>query len=581
MKRTLTPLLASLSLHFATNAQSPPVLWQQQADAVGASVLPTCSATDGQGAQYVAGHFGDALYVGNAMLQAVDPPSSDIFLCKFGADGALLWMLSFGSEGTDQVFGLCIDPVDNVLICGRTSSDSIALGGITVHKGASNFAGFWAKFNPSGQCLVARTTECLAEFPALSNTSINGIDTDAAGNIHITGGWRADTLRFDGHLLVNQRPDGQVVGTNVFVARFDPGGTCLWLIGNAPGTVPGNSNAGYAISARESGKLYVAGTFGGVRMVLGTRTLGVFDLDEGFYASMEADHGAVNWVRAVRGANVASNTYDAVNDIRPDGNGHVYLGGNFVGHQLDLDSLQVLPSPVDPDANKGFLFKVNGADGLPAWGRVLGESATGSGAFVGLALRPTAAQLGVALNYTGNVVFDPVAPPFAGTTNGAVLIADTAGTFLNGTALEGTGVQLITGLSYDLSGDLRVCGKYNGDTAQLGTALWWNQQQPNVHYSMALCKLGAGPNSVAEEGTPQELAAYPNPCTTTLHLRAPGAPTDLDYGIHAPDGRTVCMGRAKRHGDVVGIPVEHLRPGSYLLRLQGGRWARTVRFVHE
>ncbi|HOY29640.1 MAG TPA: T9SS type A sorting domain-containing protein [Flavobacteriales bacterium] len=563
------------------HAQVPTVEWQQQAEAEGASIHPTRTAVDSQGNTYVAGHFGDAMHVGDTVLQVNNAPTVDVFLSKFDAEGAHLWSRSFGAEGTDQVYGLCVDAEDHVLIAGRTSSEVMELGGITITKGASNFAGFWARFDGEGTCTAARATDCVAPFPALSNTSINAITTDAAGRIYITGGWRADTLRFDGHVLVNERPTDQVLGTNVFVARFTVSGVCEWLIGNGPGTVPGNSNAGYAIEAAATGKVFVGGVFGGNRMLFGTRMLECFDLDEGFYASLDAADGSVDWVRAVRGANVGSNTYDGVNAVVAGANGELFVSGNYVGHQVDVDSLLVLPSPLNVNANKGFVLQVQANDGLPVWGRVLGESATGNANVGEMEIAPTGEELALSMNYNGEVEFGAVAPPSAVNTNGLTLLMDLNGIPTRGLALTGNGGQSMTGAVYDAAGDMRVCGKYDGTAVQMGAAAWSNPQSTGQFYTLILCKLGIPPVGVQDLARREQLHVFPNPCADALWLQMEDTTDEVELRIISLDGRVVSVVHARPMNGSVRVDTERLSAGTYLLHYVLSDRQGAVRFVRE
>ncbi len=563
------------------HAQVPTVQWQQQAEAEGASIHPTRTAVDSQGNTYVAGYFGDTMHVGDTMLVVSNAPTVDVFMSKFDAEGAHLWSRSFGAEGTDQVYGLCVDAEDHVLIAGRMSSEVMDLGGITITKGASNFAGFWARFDGEGTCTAALATDCIAPFPALSNTSINAITTDAAGRIYVTGGWRADTLRFDGQVLVNERPADQVLGTNVFVARFTASGVCDWLIGNGPGTVPGNSNAGYSIEAAANDKIFIGGVFGGNRMVFGIRTLEVFDVDEGFYARLDANDGSVDWVRAVRGANVGSNTYDGVNAVVAGADGDLYVSGNYVGHLVDVDSVLVLPSPLNVNANKGFVLRVQANDGLPVWGEVLGESATGNANVGEMAMSPTGGELALSMNYSGDVEFGPVSPPSATNSNGLTLLMDLNGVPTRGLELTGNAGQSLTGAVYDAAGDMRVCGKYDGTAVQMGTGIWSNPTSTGQFYSMILCKLGIPPVGVQDLAWREQLHIFPDPCTDALWLSTGEGSAEVELRIISLDGRVLTSVRARPINGSVRVDTERLSAGTYLLHYMLSDRQGAVRFVRE
>ena len=108
--------------------------------------------------------------------------TTNAFVTKLSASGTKLWSTYFGGSGTDLGRSIAVDPSQNIVILGQTSSSSgiATAGAYQTSYGGSNDA-FIAKLNPSG----ARQW---ATYYGGSGTEFGyAIVTDALSNIYISG----------------------------------------------------------------------------------------------------------------------------------------------------------------------------------------------------------------------------------------------------------------------------------------------------------------------------------------------------------------------------------------------------------
>lgn len=278
---------------------------------------------------------------------------------------------------------------------------------------------------------------------------INALETDAAGNVYVTG-YVTGALELDGIRL-----DGAGRG-DPFLLKFDPAGRVLWA---RQGTGPGWSG-GRAIAIDAGGDVYWAGRFQ-EQIVFGTDTLRSAGKDDIFIARYTSG-GDPLWVRRIGGAGVdwgnglavdehggafvagwfeedidvngeslrsggdsdpllarfgpqgdvvwaraiAGRGADAAYEVAVDGAGVSYLVGSFSA-DLQFGSQRV-ETPGD-DAEDGFVAAF-ASDGQPAWIRVLDGpgnnvlehvATANGGVYVAGSLRDTATFSGQAVSSAG------------------------------------------------------------------------------------------------------------------------------------------------------------------------------------
>jgi hypothetical protein len=514
--------LASLLIINTTIAQQIPLSWINKADALGASIQPEKLITDQYRNIYVTGNFGAEAYFDNITLSAITPPNTDIFIAKYDSNGTLIWAKSFGSTGSDYSFSICTDINQEIYISGKFNSDSINFNNHTIYKKQNNYTGFFAKFDTSGMCVFAKSMECRSGLPILSFNSVEDIITDLNGNIIITGGFRADTLMFDSQFLCLQKPSNQLSGSNVFIAKFNSSGNCIWLKGSEPGTIPGGNDTGISLCTDGTGDIYLAGKFGGIKTVWGGKTLQVFDIYEGFCSALDNVTGNVKWTRVIRGFSPLSNTYDDVSDIISDGQGSIYIGGNYIGEEINFDSLNVISSPINPQSQKFFIYKITSNNGLPIWGNIYGQSTNGSAVFENLSLSPINNRLSIAGTYAGTVNFGNLNFPVATAGSFGFLIEmDTSSTLVNGLSMTGTNQNIFTDLKYNLNGNIISIGKYSGLSAQIGNQFSvQNNIAPNQFYSAVIIQSGQNLQNIFNSFSVDQLSLYPNPTTNFITINS-------------------------------------------------------------
>ncbi len=138
---------------------------------------------DNLGYIYMSGNTtSDSGIATNGSYQASMGGVEDAFLAKFSSSGNLIWATYFGGSGTDEAFGLSIDPSGNVFISGFTSStNNIATSDAYRTSNGGGDDAFLAKFNSYGNLTWA------TYYGGTGYDYAYGVSADVSGNIFIAG----------------------------------------------------------------------------------------------------------------------------------------------------------------------------------------------------------------------------------------------------------------------------------------------------------------------------------------------------------------------------------------------------------
>jgi hypothetical protein len=151
-------------------------------------------ALDGAGGAVIAGKTASPDFPLAYPLQSQCSPaadgtcSTDAFVTKLGAEGALLYSTYLGGSGPDQANGVAIDTLGYVYVAGSTGSANFPTvnaaqpGCKTDESGACTLEAFVAKLTPDFAGLFYSTY-----IGGSGNDQANGVAVDAAGNAYLAG----------------------------------------------------------------------------------------------------------------------------------------------------------------------------------------------------------------------------------------------------------------------------------------------------------------------------------------------------------------------------------------------------------
>ncbi|MCA9709851.1 MAG: DUF4215 domain-containing protein, partial [Myxococcales bacterium] len=170
------------------------------------------------------------IVVGGYEIDVVGDPN--MWVAKFDPAGNQLWAMSLDPSGgmDDRVYGVAIDPDDNILLVGDSDTAPVS-------------SDIWvAKLDPDG----AELWSTAFDGPDAGDDGGRGVASDAAGNVVVTGFVRVTNNDFD-----------------IFVAKLSPGGATQWT-----DEVPGPDtldDRGQAVGVDSQGNVVVGGfvSYGG------------------------------------------------------------------------------------------------------------------------------------------------------------------------------------------------------------------------------------------------------------------------------------------------------------------------------
>lgn len=260
-------------------------------------------ALDTAGNIYVAGGFEGSEAFGASVVASIEG-SRDILVAKFDNAGQLVWARRAGGKLFDEALGIAIDHNGGIVVTGRFEGAS-DFGGVTLN-GSGDADIFVAKYDGDGNVLWAK------KAGGSRKDTGNGIATDKAGNIYLTGMFY-DRATFDSSAI-------SATGTNsdIFIAKYNPSGNLIWVkTAGGPG-----ADIGAGIAADADGNVFVTGSFEVAPNFNSTLlvTSGATDL----FGAKYGESGDLIWAR-----NAGGNKGDAGAGIAVDTTGNAFITGSF------------------------------------------------------------------------------------------------------------------------------------------------------------------------------------------------------------------------------------------------------------
>ncbi len=280
----------------------------------------------------------------------------DAFIAKYSSEGELVWAISYGGEGLDDVFGIDIDASGNIYATGKFT-DSVDFdpgNGESILDGPGGDA-YFAKFDPNGNLIWVQN------IGGTANDVGNGITTDEAGNVYIVGSFAG---------IVDANPGAgyyelsSLSGASFFVLKLDADGHFIWAM-QSEGASPA---VGQSIAVDQTGAVYTSGFFSNTIDVDpsdSTYELSSNGQSDAFLLKLNID-GQFEWAHSF------GNSFpDELTSIKVDAENNIYFGGFFNGilnwaiadSTLMLNSLEnrnALTGMLDSEANLKWVKQLAG-----------------------------------------------------------------------------------------------------------------------------------------------------------------------------------------------------------------------------
>ena len=362
------------------------------------------------------------------------------------AQANLQWAKNTGGTSADFSYATTVDAAGNVYITGTFYGTADFDPGTGVANLTAVDLGdiFVAKYDNNGNYVWAK------HMGGNGSNMGNSIAVDAAGNVYTTGFFWT-TVDFDpGPGVANLTSGGYA---DIFVSKLDSNGNYVWAKSMAgTGT---RDDYGNSITLDASGYLYITGYF--ENTVDFDPGAGVANLTSAggtdFFVSKLDNNGNYVWAK-----NIGGTSNDEGKSIAIDAAGNIYTTGSFIG-TVDFDPGSGATTLSSSGGNNVFVSKLDN-NGDYIWAKSFKGTKGCSIAIDG------AGNVYTTGYFSGTGDFDPGAGTANLTSAGSLDIfvskLDNSGSYIWAKRMGGTGIEHVTSMALDASGNVYTIGYFEG-----------------------------------------------------------------------------------------------------------------------
>jgi len=510
-------LLFSLLFMQRTLAQTPDWMWARSSGSV-SNDYSNAVCTDVDGNVYMTGTFqGSTITFGEYTLNNTSEGFLDFFVVKYDAQGNVIWAISDGGAADDFAYGICVDPSGNICITGHYNSPSLQIGpSILVNISTAPNAPdvFVAKYDPDGTAMWGRSSD---SGPTQDYAFVNGIGSDAAGNIYVAGYYGYQSAVNFGGIILESYGD-----VDMFLVKYDTDGNVVWA------RRMGGSDGDYinAIQVDPIGNIYITGAFINSADLGGITLTSTNDgsYEEMFVAKYDSDGNSIwaNYALVPYAGNYASGT-----GIAADGNGNVYISGYY------QYSISFGEDTLSNAGNIGIFLAKYASDGTPLWGRSPGG--TGTDWSSGLCVEPNGNVLYTGYFESPFLSFGayPVINANVGFYDGFLARYDPDGNALGAVGIGGPGHEYAMAVASGPEGDVYSTGYFGSYALNFSDTTLINAGSNDTY--LAKLDRNGFVNVPSVEGR-EDVRLFPNPARDFINVLTEGP---AEIRINDLSGRTV------------------------------------------
>ena len=438
------------------------LIWAKKIGGTG-DVLPLKSITDSQNNIYLIGSYSGNISQDTYSFNSKGG-SQDFFVVKYDKEGTLVWLNTFGSIGTDDVWGIGLSPDESSLYivgyfqydCYYTPTDFISVSGTA---NATNEDALFASLNPLNGNVSSFKRLAWDTFTS-SSQRVRGLKVTPDNKLVIFGTFKNEIV------LSNTTLTDASGKTQNFIAKINLDGSAVWLKHIIGTGISAQNTTLYSLDISPSG-YYFAGYYqNNLQFDLGTISSTSGSVD--FFLYKTNLNGEGLFLRKVSGSN-----NEFCTSVSVDENDNVFVGGytNTISGGINVDSTGTLLSPIvstkHPNSKGNFdllfakfnstgtlqWFNAGGSIGVDGIYRAIGKN----GLFI------VAGKTGGAFSFNGNPISFS-----GGTSDGLGLIYDKGDNLVYAINIGGIGNDVGETATIDNDGNYIIIGDYTSNPLTIG-----------------------------------------------------------------------------------------------------------------
>ncbi|MGZ3903589.1 MAG: SBBP repeat-containing protein [Bacteroidia bacterium] len=471
--------------------QSPNYTWAQSFG--GNQYDGMIIASDQNGNVYGTGSFpSDSISFGSFIFHndSIGSSKGDFFLVKFDQSGGVIWAKSVAGPGDEGATAIAVDGSGNVYVGGGFNSPSLTFDSFVLNNPSRNPLTFFAKYDPSGNVIWAKSSTAQAYF--------KGAETDNNNNVLFTGYFNTASVTFGTTTLTNAG------ATNCFTVKMNSAGNYLWAKQATNGIGDVVQSRGMAVDSR--GCIYITGYFNAPHVIFGgINLINTYVGHSDIFVVKYDTAGNVVW-----GQKAGGTGYDNGYGIACDLNDNLYVMGNYGNPSMTFGTFTVTTSA---STTPWFLAKLD-TGGVSLWVR----NSTGTS--------NTTQPYSITTDIFGNIyttgafgstpiTFDTYTLTCAGSYDIFITNYDANGNITWAMGNGNSGNDQGRCVTTDPYGNLYLAGVFRSATMTMGgTVLTNNYANDDIVFAKIGNATYVGSNYVREDN----ILLYPNPASTNISI---------------------------------------------------------------